>query len=112
MPTPSSDPPEITTTASAPGPATPTPTQNTPLAAFSWNTSHIQIFYKLPDGTIGSRDSDGSKWLGQWDGIVKPKADSPLATVGWLDGDVRQVCIAITPLLLILILCFRYGCIL
>ena len=86
------------------------PTQNTPLAAFSWESNHIQIFYKLPDGTIGSRDSDGSKWLGQWDGIVKPRANSPLATVGWLDGDVRQVCIAITPLLLILILCFRYEC--
>ena len=88
------------------------PTQNTPLAAFSWESNHIQIFYKLPDGTIGSRECDRSKWLDPWGGIVKLRADSPLAAVSWLDGDVRHVCIAITPLLLILILCFRSQCIL
>ena len=91
--------------------ATPTAIQNTPSVALSWNAT-IQLFYKLPDGTIKFREFDGSNWLGQSATIFKARADSGIAAIGVWWGSVRLVYIAfITRLLPILTPFFRYECI-
>ena len=105
--------PLVTITPSISSSPTPTPIRrNTPLAAVNWNTSYIQLFYKHTDGSIRFQENKGLRWGEQSPQVTKPKDDSGLAAMGWLVGDVRQVCTAsITPPLLILILCFRYECI-
>jgi len=92
-PTSSSDhPPMVTSTSSISSSPTPTPIRkNTPLAAVNWNTSNIQLFYKHTDGSIRSQENGGLTWGGQSAQITKPRDDSGLAAIGWLDGDLRQV---------------------
>ena len=82
--------PGATVTGSGSASATPTSIKNTPSAALSWNTT-MQLFYKLPDGTITFREFDGSNWLGQSITVIKARADSDLAVIGVATGSVRTV---------------------
>lgn len=72
----------------------------------------MQLFYKLPDGTITFREYDGRDWLGESVTVIKARADSDLTVIGVDTGSVRTVFTAfITRVLPILTLFFRYECI-
>ncbi|PUU73449.1 hypothetical protein B9Z19DRAFT_540201 [Tuber borchii] len=82
----------VTVTFSTSSSPTPTPIRNnTPLAAVNWNSSNIQLLYKHTDGSIRLQENNGLQWGEQSPQITKPKDDSGLAAISWLDGDVRQV---------------------
>jgi len=103
--------PGATVTGSISSSATPTAIQNIPSVALSWNTT-MQLFYKLPDGTITFRTFDGLNWLGVTATVIKARADSGLAAIYWLDGPVQVVFTSfITRLFPILIPLLRYECI-
>ncbi|PUU72711.1 hypothetical protein B9Z19DRAFT_1136899 [Tuber borchii] len=82
----------VTVTASISSSPIPTPIRkNTPFAAVNWNNGYIQLLYKHTDGSIRLQKNNGSQWGGQLAQVTKPKDDSGLAAIAWLDGDVRQV---------------------
>jgi len=95
--------PGATVTGSVSASVTPTSIQNTPSVALSWNNT-TQLFYKLPDGTTTFRTFDGY-WLGVTATVIKPRADSGLAAVYWLDGPVQVVftafIIRLSPILML-----------
>jgi len=102
--------PGSSVTGSGSASATPTSIRNTPSVAISWNAT-MQLFYRLPDGTIKFQEFDGSNWYGQSATIIKARADSDLAVIGVATGSIRTVFTAfITRLLPILTLIFRYEC--
>jgi len=106
LPTPSGDHATLVTVISSISSisSSPVPTsirKNTPLAAVNWNVNNVQVFYKLEDGSIRYRENYGSGWGGGSPQItnLKPRDDSGLAVIGWLDNNnVEQVCtVFITP---------------
>ena len=117
LPTSSSDHPTIeTVTSSISSSPTPSPIRkNTPLAAINLDNSSVQLFYKHIDSSIRFRENDGFKWEEESLQItnLRPKDNSGLAAVSWFYNNIQQACtVSVTPPLLILMLCFRYECIL